>query len=215
MWTLTNTYPLPRAANPPCRRPGFAPAGSAGSVARLVLAVSVLKHVVDVVQDVALLGGAAGGCGAAAAGRRTARGRAVAFRVAVPVLRHGRLVRARLVGQQPGQVRADQAAELTVALAAPVQDRDLQLGRGQLAGLGAVAPERRDGRAQGRAEVSSLGVAALEHPADLVGRAADDHEAVRVGHRAVVGEPVDLVLFGPVADLGDDQLHLIGLAAGL
>src|SRR5947209_8946894 len=126
MWTLTNTYPLPRAANPPCRRPGRTSAGTVGSVACVVLAVSVLKHVVDVIQDVALRGRATGGrAGAAVVARRAARGRAAlvpvgAVAVTVAVVRDRRLVRTRLVGKQPGQLRAVQAAELAVPLAATV-----------------------------------------------------------------------------------------------
>ena len=40
-----------------------------------------------------------------------------------------------------------------------------------------------------------------------------DHEPVLVGHRAVVGQPVDLVAGGVVADLGDDELDLIRFLA--
>ncbi len=48
----------------------------------------------------------------------------------------------------------------------------------------------------------------LEDPAELVGLAAHDDHALLVGDRAVVGDPVELVLLRRATDLRDDELDL-------
>ena len=47
--------------------------------------------------------------------------------------------------------------------------------------------------------------------ADRLGGAAHDHELRLVGDRAVVGDAVELVAVGGLADAGHAQLHLVGL----
>jgi hypothetical protein len=76
--------------------------------------------------------------------------------------------------------------------------------------------ERRHGQAQGVLEGGPVGVVLLEVGRHDVGRASHHAVALDVGHLAVVGEPVDLVVIRPVADLGDEELDLVGLlpAAG-
>ncbi|GAA3071208.1 hypothetical protein GCM10020000_64790 [Streptomyces olivoverticillatus] len=51
----------------------------------------------------------------------------------------------------------------------------------------------------------------VEIAADLVGVAAHRHRAVLVDDRAVVRQPVDLVVLGAGSDLGDDQLNFVRL----
>jgi len=54
-------------------------------------------------------------------------------------------------------------------------------------------------------------VTLVQIAADRLGCAADRDRAVLVHDRTVVRQPVDLVAVGRIADLRDDQLHLVRL----
>ncbi|MDQ0712214.1 hypothetical protein QFZ55_001666 [Streptomyces luteogriseus] len=57
-------------------------------------------------------------------------------------------------------------------------------------------------------------MALVQIAADLLGVAAHRDRAVLVHDGTVVRQPVDLVALGRLADLGDDQLHLVRLLGG-
>ena len=103
--------------------------------------------------------------------------------------------------------------ELARLAAGAVEDRDLEVlgGDDPVALLG--VPEGGDGQAYGVLERRALGVALLEVRRHDVGGATHHAVPLHVGDLAVVGEPVDLVVGGVVADLGDEQLHLVRLLA--
>ena len=117
------------------------------------------------------------------------------------------------LGEQFFQAGGPDAAEGPV-VAGTVQDGHLELGGGE---LGALAVARggqrgqRGGERLGQRHV--VGVALLQRRGHLVRLAAERHEAGLVGHRAVERDPVDLVVRGPGAHLGDHDLHLEGLRA--
>ena len=73
------------------------------------------------------------------------------------------------------------------------------------------APSRLDGQRERLGQVHALAPLLLQAGLDLLRSPAHGDEAVLVGDRAVVGEPVDLVGLGVAADLGDDDLDLVGL----
>ena len=96
----------------------------------------------------------------------------------------------------------------------PVQDRDLQLLRRQLAVAAVGVPAERLHRERQRLRKRHpVAVPLVEVAADLVGVAADGDRPVLVDDGAVVRQPVDLVVLGRGAHLRDDQLHLVRLLA--
>ncbi len=111
---------------------------------------------------------------------------------------------------EPGPADAAERAVIT----RPVQDGHFQAGRGHVAAL-AVAAGRQGG--QGHAERlvqgQPRGVVLLQGGGDLIGLAAEGHEAGLVGDRPVEGDPVDLVGLGLRADLGHHDLDLERLHA--
>ena len=62
-------------------------------------------------------------------------------------------------------------------------------------------------------ESGTLAIVLPQRGDDRLGDAAHDRETVLVGHLSVIGQPIDLVVLRAVADLGDEQLDLIGLLA--
>ncbi len=124
-----------------------------------------------------------------------------------------RCVVRRVVGaEQPLEQLAGDAAE-RAPRAVAVEHRHLELGRGELAGgaTGGVGAEQAHGQQQRLGQVQALAPLLLQAGLDLLRSPAHGDEPVLVGHRAVVGEPVDLVGLGGRADLGDDDLDLVGL----
>src|SRR6202042_444408 len=101
----------------------------------------------------------------------------------------------------------------------PVQQAHFQLAGAQLGavavavGLASLARQARDRGPQGPDQRQAVLVVVLQHRRHLVGLAAHGHEAVLLGHRAVEGDPVDLIIGGRLADLAHHQLHLEGLVA--
>ncbi len=79
--------------------------------------------------------------------------------------------------------------------------------------LGLGVPERCHRDAQGVLERAAGDVVVPQVTGDHVGRSTHHGEAVLVGDLAVVGEPVELVVVRDVTDLGDEDLHLVGLLA--
>ena len=71
--------------------------------------------------------------------------------------------------------------------------------------------ERADGDASASAEVQPGPERAAHLGGERFGLAAHDEEAGLVDDRAVVGEPVELVVVGGRADLGHADLDLVGL----
>ena len=117
------------------------------------------------------------------------------------------------------QGRADDAAEGPLGTA-PVEDGDLELGGGEAASgrrwsapavTGLTADSAADADLE-RVGQAHAGVEVLAQVAgDRLGLAAHDDEVGLVDDRAVEGEPVELVVLGAVADLGDAELDLEGL----
>ncbi len=98
--------------------------------------------------------------------------------------------------------------------AAPVEHSDLKLGSRDLRALVIGLPRQRGcGHAQGTCQRHPLGESPLDCSRHLIGVAAHHHEAVLVGHRAIKGDPVDLVAVGRLPYLCDDDLHLEWLVA--
>src|SRR4029078_11382345 len=92
-----------------------------------------------------------------------------------------------------------------------VLERDHALLR--VATIVGLPTQGRDSQGQRLGERHALAVVLGEVARDHVARAADHGVLLLVGDLAVVGEPVDLVVLGRVADLGNEDLDLIGLLA--
>ena len=73
-------------------------------------------------------------------------------------------------------------------------------------------PRAPDPQPHGLPERQVAAVLGAQQGGDRLALPADDDRAVLLGHRAVVGQPVELVLRGGAPDLGDDELHLVRLA---
>ena len=117
------------------------------------------------------------------------------------------------LGEQFFQARRADAAERPV-VAGAVQDGHLELSGRELGALAVARGGQRGQRGGERLRQGHVvGVVLLQRRGHLVGLAAEGHEAGLVGHRAVERDPVDLVVRGLGAHLGDHDLHLERLRA--
>ena len=122
------------------------------------------------------------------------------------------------VAEDLGELAGPDPPELAGLAPGPVQHCHLEGGVGDhpVGGLpllvGGVA-QGRHREPYGVLERGAFDVPLLEVGRHDVGRAPHHRVTVFVGDLAVVGEPVDLVVLGGVSDLGDEELHLVGLLA--
>ena len=132
-----------------------------------------------------------------------------------PVPLPGARVPGAAVAEDAGELAGGEPLELPLLGAGPVQHGDLEVGRGDGAGLrrSLALAEGLHGEPDRRLEVGAGGEVLLEVRRGGLGRPAHHGVVVLVGDLAVVGEPVDRVVGGGVPHLGHEQLDLVGLLA--
>jgi len=86
--------------------------------------------------------------------------------------------------------------------------RDLEIRGRDLAWLGLRGHDRLDGQAQSGAERHVVAMTFGQNGGDRLGRTSHHDDAVLLGHAAVVGQAVELVLGARHAHLGHGDLHL-------
>ena len=97
----------------------------------------------------------------------------------------------------------------------PVEHRDLELAGPQHPVLAVgLRAEHRDGHLDDIGKAHAGPPLRAQPLREVLGLTAHHDVAVLVGDRAVVGEPVDLVVVRRPADLGDDELDLQRLGLG-